>query len=501
MKVAADQNTRSSHEGLEEIQKDQWKKEIAHKIGNYHMIGAYVALIFDPLFGLTDYFNIPHAWTEIFAIRLSIAVITGFSIYLFKKGRISTYLLVAIPFTLISLQNAYTYQYIGEEQILGHNLNYIALFLGTALFAYWPIRFSILGTGLSILVTFLVVSSNSNIDLKSFTVEGGLLLLTSAIFTVLMIEGKYRLKIRETKALIALENSLKTSEQQRLEIKDKNQMLLDKSEELSIAKEEIEAINKELSESNKHLEEKVEQRTKLLRETNEEMDQLVYSLSHDFRTPMVNAQGLVILAKSMESSDLIEDLLEKIATCLHRFDELLHDMTNYAVYWDKKLEQSEVSVNSVLHQVWQDLKHQHHSKVAFNFQGLGNEIVWQTHPEKLRVLLYCILSNAVRFQREKVAGAVCVSYESIGSDVHITVKDNGQGISSENLKRVFEMYYRGNKDSKGAGLGLYIARGIATQIRGDIHIESEVNAGTQVSLIFPVEAVHPKEQAAVAQSS
>lgn len=471
-----------SQDRIKNISARDWKKEMAERAGNYHIIGAYVAVIFDPLFGITDYFNIPHAWKHIFILRVAISIITAAGIFLYRQNRITVYMLVAIPMTLISLQNAYTYRFIDDAQILGHNLNYIALFLGAALFLIWPMRYSLLAIGFSIFSTFWFVSSNKEIDIQNFAVEGGLLLLTSSIFTILMIQGRYRLKVKEVKATLALEESLLNSEVQRKEIGRQNALLKEQSEQLALAKEE-------LSETNKSLEEKVEQRTQSLREANNEMDQLVYSLSHDFRTPMVNARGLVQVANDLNPSEMISGVLVKIADCLNRFDELLHDMMNYAVYWDKRLSKSEVGLKSVLENVWRDLEHQHKKTMSLSFDGLDDRTLWYSHPEKFRVLLYCILSNAVRFQKIKQPQDIEVKLNEGSEHTELIITDYGVGISQDSIPRVFEMYYRGNTASQGAGLGLYIAKGIITQIGGHISISSHENEGTQVKLVWESEVL------------
>lgn len=466
-----------SKDRIESVSAGDWKKEIAERAGNYHIIGAYVAVIFDPLFAITDYFNIPHAWKHIFVLRILISIITATGIFLYKRNKLGVYMLVAIPMTLISLQNAYTYHFIQDAQILGHNLNYIALFLGAALFLIWPIKYSLLAIGFSIVSTFWFVSSNEQIDLQNFAVEGGLLLLTSSIFTILMIQGRFRLKVKEVKATLALEESLLNSEVQRQEIGRQNHLLKEQSDQLALAQEE-------LSETNKSLEQKVEQRTQSLREANNEMDQLVYSLSHDFRTPMVNAKGLLQVAHDMSPPETLGSILEKIAGCLNRFDELLHDMMNYAVYWDKRLQKSEVGIKSVLENVWKDLEHQHGKSMSLALHGADDNTLWFSHPEKIRVLLYCILSNAVRFKKTNQTQNIEVQLTEEQGAIELTIKDYGLGIAASSLPRVFEMYYRGNTASQGAGLGLYIAKGIITQIGGNLSISSKENEWTEVRMVW-----------------
>lgn len=67
----------------------------------------------------------------------------------------------------------------------------------------------------------------------------------------------------------------------------------------------------------------------------------------------------------------------------------------------------------------------------------------------------------------------------------IAITDNDEGIKQEHLPKVFDMFYRGNPKSQGAGMGLYIAKGIIEQLGGQILLESKENVGTKVLLTVP----------------
>lgn len=67
----------------------------------------------------------------------------------------------------------------------------------------------------------------------------------------------------------------------------------------------------------------------------------------------------------------------------------------------------------------------------------------------------------------------------------MNVIDNGEGIESADLQRVFDMFYRGTSNGVGTGLGLYISREVMAKLGGTITLRSELGKGTEVSILLP----------------
>ena len=106
-------------------------------------------------------------------------------------------------------------------------------------------------------------------------------------------------------------------------------------------------------------------------------------------------------------------------------------------------------------------------------------------------VIFNLLDNAVKYRREDVPLKLVVTTADIGSDkLRITVADNGIGIKRENLKKIFEKFYRvstGNRhDVKGFGLGLAYVHKMVGELRGEIDVESELGNGTKFIITLPV---------------
>jgi two-component system, OmpR family, phosphate regulon sensor histidine kinase PhoR len=104
-------------------------------------------------------------------------------------------------------------------------------------------------------------------------------------------------------------------------------------------------------------------------------------------------------------------------------------------------------------------------------------------------VLFNLMENAVKYRREDEPLHITVSTENRHDNVVVTIADNGIGIKKENLKKIFEKFYRvhsGNKhDVKGFGLGLAYVRNIVQLHHGHIHAESELGKGTRFIIVLP----------------
>jgi signal transduction histidine kinase len=107
---------------------------------------------------------------------------------------------------------------------------------------------------------------------------------------------------------------------------------------------------------------------------------------------------------------------------------------------------------------------------------------------RLQEVLYNLLENAVKYSREN--GEIRLQAKRSGSEIVISVGDDGTGISKDDLPRIFERFYRADKarsrELGGTGLGLAIVKHIAQLHGGRVEAESEPGRGTTVRVFLPV---------------
>jgi two-component system phosphate regulon sensor histidine kinase PhoR len=105
-------------------------------------------------------------------------------------------------------------------------------------------------------------------------------------------------------------------------------------------------------------------------------------------------------------------------------------------------------------------------------------------------VIFNLLDNAVKYKKEEGELQLHINTRNDSNKLYIEIQDNGLGIKKENLKKIFDKFYRvhtGNRhDVKGFGLGLAYVKKIIQDHKGSIRAESELNVGTKFIIVLPL---------------
>lgn len=200
----------------------EWEGALKRATIKYHIAGAWVAVIFNLVFGATDYINVNHHFEVFFIFRLAVSSLTAILLVLRKPLNISADFLIFVPFLLISIQNAFMWSLMDADLLQKHTLAYIALFIGAGMLVLWKIYWSIIVVVISIAANIFFLMRNSTLSLEDILASGGLLTGTVMIFSIILIQTRYNLTKREIVARLSLEESNKKLNEQKKIIESKN---------------------------------------------------------------------------------------------------------------------------------------------------------------------------------------------------------------------------------------------------------------------------------------
>ena len=221
------------------------------------------------------------------------------------------------------------------------------------------------------------------------------------------------------------------------------------------------------------------------------------NMSHDIRTPMNAIIGFTVLATAhIDNTELVLDYLKKIRTSGQHLLSLINDVLDMSRIESGSVEIEYAAVH--LPDILNDLKtiiqgssYSRQQKLSIDTQDILYEDII-TDKLRLTQVLLNISSNAVKFTPAGGRISICVSEKPCNRDGFATVifrvKDNGNGMSQEFRKHVFDSFSREHTVTEngigGSGLGMAIAKNIVDMMGGTIQVESEVGKGTEFTVAF-----------------
>ncbi|PZR32768.1 MAG: hybrid sensor histidine kinase/response regulator [Azospira oryzae] len=220
---------------------------------------------------------------------------------------------------------------------------------------------------------------------------------------------------------------------------------------------------------------------------NKELDNFVYSVSHNLRGPLTSVMGLLHLAKRERDISTIDALHLMMETSIARLDETLKEILDFARNARNEIHPDEIDWAGLLEACIAKVEYLDKVGMVTKDIELNAQRPFYSDGERLKTILINLLSNAILFRAHTRKPEVKVSIHTSNKDAIIIVRDNGIGITKHLLPKIFNMFYRGADRSQGAGLGLYITREIVTRLKGTIHITSIEDEGTEVKVVLPNE--------------
>ncbi len=216
----------------------------------------------------------------------------------------------------------------------------------------------------------------------------------------------------------------------------------------------------------------------------------ISDVSHELRTPMTTISGFVegVLDGTIPEKDrnrYLATVLEEVK----RLSRLVNDLLEASRLEQGKIkiEKKNVDMNRLVAESMFAYEQQlTEKKISVNLNLEGKECIALADRDSIKRVIINIIDNAIKFTPEY--GNISVSTENKNKKVYVSILNNGEGISEEDLRHIWERFYKTDKsrsnDKKGVGLGLHIVKTIITQHGGEVFAESELGKFTKFTFVL-----------------
>lgn len=228
----------------------------------------------------------------------------------------------------------------------------------------------------------------------------------------------------------------------------------------------------------------LQQKMEELETANHELNRLIYSTSHDLRSPLASIVSIINLAKLESLDEEVVNYFGLIENCASKMDGYILKIVEY--YKSVRLD-NEASFIDFAQQVQEavDLCSVQNKKIIFR-QDIQQPVAFKNDGFRLSVVLNNLLSNAVKYQKsEEPDPFITITANVTNEQATLSVTDNGIGIQQQNLESIFNMFFRSTKNATGLGIGLFIVKEAVHRMGGDITLESEFGVGTTFRVTIP----------------
>jgi signal transduction histidine kinase len=208
------------------------------------------------------------------------------------------------------------------------------------------------------------------------------------------------------------------------------------------------------------------------------------SMAHELKTPLTIIKAQIDVLNQQESISL-EDYQSTLSVIDRTVSKMANLLDTLLETSPEKSSLTEVlNIEEIILDVIEDLAviaNRKDIKLSYQINGYPESY---GNPILMYRCLYNLVENAIKYNQN--GGLVEIHCDTNPMNYSIKILDNGMGIPNENIDKIFKPYYRCEKTNKeGIGLGLAMVQSIVTMHKGQIHVTSQMNQGSQFILNFP----------------
>lgn len=252
----------------------------------------------------------------------------------------------------------------------------------------------------------------------------------------------------------------------------------------SMVQDRTKELNEEIK-TRRRAEEKLKKTNQELSKRNAELDNFVYSVSHDLRAPIASVLGLINLAKKDRDAKMRDTYLDMINNSALQQDHFIKEILDQSRNSRLDIRREEIYFEPLIDETFNHLRFaSSNEKAVERIISIDQDRPFFSDRWRLKVILNNIISNSIRYRNGKDP-VIRVRVNVDENKATLAIEDNGKGIAKEHIGNVYKMFYRATDDGPGSGLGLYIVKEAVEKLNGIIKIDSKEGEGTTVRLEIP----------------
>lgn len=248
----------------------------------------------------------------------------------------------------------------------------------------------------------------------------------------------------------------------------------------------ISVIERDITERNRY-DARLRQLNRILQAKNDELEQFVYIVSHDLKSPLVTMLGFVGLLREDLGSNVsneVKDGLKRIENAANRMSGLIDDVLELSRIGQVQPKSEPVDIAAIVEQLRIDLA-QEIAQAGARIVLEGRNSSVRADSRTLHHVLQNLLTNALKYGCTGDNAEVRVGTTQRPGETLVYVRDNGPGIAPEHHQRIFRMFEQVETGQAGTGVGLALVARIMRAHGGRVWVESAPGQGATFWLEFP----------------
>ncbi len=237
---------------------------------------------------------------------------------------------------------------------------------------------------------------------------------------------------------------------------------------------------------------------------NDSLDSLVYRVSHELKAPIINIQSLLKIIKRRASVDdlLTGQSLSMAEKATETLQATIVDLLEVARIEKRLKEENEwLSIFEILSEILSDNQEQIKQRETMFDIDLGAADQLYFSRNNLSSILANLITNAIKYASPDRDSMVKIRTHKEGNTTVLTIEDNGIGMDlKKHHDNLFQMFKRFHDHVEGTGVGMYIVKKLLDENNGSVTLESEVNAGTKLTLYFQQPSYTPSTTTSIGLS-